>query len=401
MRLLNTTTGEFKDFFSDAIPEYAILSHLWGNTEDEVSYKQFRKRSVPQDLPGMVKIGNFCNLAATNGFQWAWIDTCCIDKRSSAELSEAINSMYKWYERSEVCIVYLADVEFSARELSLKNQAGDAFWSSFKEKFRKSFWFKRGWTLQELVAPKIVVFYDARWREIGALHVEKICNEVVEVTGIGAQWLGPSRDRPQWASIAARMSWASRRKTSREEDMAYCLLGLFAVNMPLLYGEGAEKAFYRLQTEIMKVTDDESLFAWTHARPASMFEWTLPRLAPCLLAASPEYFADSGDICARTSLFANRPSFSKTNKGLDMAVPTIHLPGLHECGKIPLFLQCSRGDGQALYVELHVDRRQRRERATRVNCSTLKVADTSSDGRKYLINDFQKDLTHTERIYIT
>lgn len=144
MRLLNTVTFQFKTFFDYSIPNYAILSHRWGNQEEEVSHKQLRKNLVPPDSPGLVKIQNFCRLAAERGFPWAWIDTCCIDKRSSAELSQAINSMYKWYELSAECYVYLADVEFSVGELSLKRQSEERFWhtpggwSTLRDRFIKS-----------------------------------------------------------------------------------------------------------------------------------------------------------------------------------------------------------------------------------------------------------------------
>ena len=399
MRLLNTGTREFEEFFDGLMPEYAILSHRWG--DKEVSYKQFRKDSVPPDSPGLVKIQNFCRLAAERGFQWAWIDTCCIDKRSSAELSEAINSMYKWYERSAECYVYLADVKFSSGEISLKNRSGEAFWHvpegwpTFKERLTKSSWFERGWTLQELIAPTKVVFYESRWSEIGPL--EQVYRDVAKVTRIGENRLAPPNVwRSHRASVAARMSWASRRQTKVEEDLAYCLLGLFNVNMPPLYGEGVTKAFYRLQAEIMKISDDESLFAWTSDQGGSG-----------LLAAQPSYFADSGDIIAETYLrSASRPPYSMTNKGLEIAVPKKHLQLFsQENGTIRFFLRCSRASiknaqmhGKALYIEL--DLRMGQRYAIRTNCAILKETDTSPDKSEYLIGQLDNDLAHNERIYI-
>ena len=394
MRLLNTKTFEFKEFYGSVIPKYAILSHRWGEIEEEVSYKQFRKGSVPPDLPGILKIRNFCRLAAES-FQWAWVDTCCIDKRSSAELSEAINSMYNWYRDSEVCYVHLADVEFSARELSVMNQSGDAFWNtaegwpSFKEKFRKSCWFERGWTLQELIAPKKVVFYDAHWNLIFPL--EHFYQDIAQVTGIDKQWLAPFNQRRPNPSVATRMSWASHRKTSREEDLIYCLLGLLNVNMPLLYGEGAEKAFYRLQTEIMKTSDDESLFAWTSDQPISG-----------LLAANPRCFADSADIMYGGK--GTRPPYSMTNKGLEIAIPKKHLFQWQMRPSTRLFLRCSRGyhNGytnyqKALYVKLYqLDGLC----MTRTNCAILQEAETSPNGGQYLLSQLEDDLIDTERIYI-
>lgn len=399
MRLLNTETLEFEEFFDGLIPEYAILSHRWGDRE--VSYKQFRKDPVPPDSPGLIKIKEFCRLAAEREFQWAWIDTCCIDKRSSAELSEAINSMYKWYEWSAECYVHLANVEFSSSELSLKNQSGEAFWHipggwpTFRDRFSKSSWFKRGWTLQELIAPTRVVFYDSHWNEIGPL--KQIYRDVAEVTQIGENWLAPpDAGRSRRASVAARMSWASCRKTKLEEDTACCLLGLFNVNMPPLYGEGAKKAFYRLQTEVMKISDDESLFAWTSDQGGSG-----------LLAAQPSYFADSGDIIMETYLgSASRPPYSMTNKGLDIAVPKKHLQLFsQDDGTIRFFLRCSRAStknaqmhGKALYIEL--DLRMGHRSALRTNCAILRETDTSRDKSEYLINQLDNDLAHSERIYI-
>lgn len=147
MRILHIRTFEFKNFYDTSLPKYAILSHRWGSEEDEVSYKQFRKRSVPADLPGLLKIQAFCRLADERGFQWAWADTCCIDNRSSVELSEAINSMFKWYKRSAECYVHMADVEFSDAKLALKPQFKKDFWlvshgwASLRKRFEKSSWF--------------------------------------------------------------------------------------------------------------------------------------------------------------------------------------------------------------------------------------------------------------------
>ena len=168
--------------------------------------------------------------------QFGTADLCCIDKTSSAELSEAINSMYRWYQESGVCYAYLADVPPNA--------------------FSKSRWFTRGWTLQELIAPSTVIFLDQKWQEIGTKS--SLQRVISEITGIPTDILlgGDLED----ASIAQRMSWASKRETTRVEDAAYCLMGIFSIHMPMLYGEG-ERAFIRLQEEIMRVSDDHSLFA--------------------------------------------------------------------------------------------------------------------------------------------
>lgn len=144
MRLLNTSTLKLEDFFDD-IPNYAILSHRWEH--EEVSYHDFQADCI--DLAGYSKIVGCCKQPGLDGFDYAWIDSCCIDKSSSAELSEAINSMFLWYSDSQTCYAYLSDVPSFADDHSAENSA-----------FRTSKWFGRGWTLQELLAPEIVVFYD-------------------------------------------------------------------------------------------------------------------------------------------------------------------------------------------------------------------------------------------------
>lgn len=268
MRLINTTTGEFREFYDEQVPRYAILSHRWStDPNDEVTFKEYSK-GRGKDKPGQDKIIRFCSVAAQDGLEWAWVDTCCIDKRSSAELTEAINSMFKWYRNARYCYVYLNDcVDASA--------------------WRKSAWWTRGWTLQELIAPSRLAFYDREWRVSGdradmAVEIEQLVGIPKDVL-VGAR-LTSYRDY----SVAQKMSWAARRCTSRVEDRAYSLLGLFDVNMPLLYGEGT-KAFERLQLEILQKHADESLFAW---RP----DPAMAGRAQFLLAQSPSSFADCGDM---------------------------------------------------------------------------------------------------------
>ncbi|KAK1759948.1 heterokaryon incompatibility protein-domain-containing protein [Echria macrotheca] len=243
MRLLNAHSGLMSDFVSDdAIPDYAILSHTWASDE-EVSFRQWENRTTSDisHRSGFVKIKNFCTLAASHGFQWVWVDTCCIDKTSSAELTEAINAMFRWYQNATTCYVYLADIQTH----------------SARENLSSSRWFTRGWTLQELIAPKDVRFYSATWDFIDTKA--NLCDLISSVTNIDTHIL--TGGEIETVSVARRMSWASGRKTSRVEDIAYCLLGIFDINLPLIYGEG-RKAFQRLQEAIMLKTPDQSLFAW-------------------------------------------------------------------------------------------------------------------------------------------
>ncbi|KAM5353836.1 hypothetical protein ACJ41O_000486 [Fusarium nematophilum] len=241
MWLINTTTLQLEYILNYEAVEYAILSHTW--EEEEVSFQEFQDLDSAWTKKGFAKIEQTCLLAKQQGFHYAWVDTCCIDKSSSAELSEAINSMFSWYRGSGRCYAYLSD--FSG------DQVND-------EAFGKCRWFTRGWTLQELIAPEDLTFYNADWKLIGAKR--NISSELSEINGIDRDVLDGLRHLND-VPIAERMSWAAGRSTSRPEDTAYCLFGIFSVNMPMLYGEG-NKAFQRLQDEICKRLTDLTLFAW-------------------------------------------------------------------------------------------------------------------------------------------
>ena len=355
MRLLNTKSLEFGDFFDSDIPKYAILSHRW--EDNEVLYKEFKKGKAYEG-PGLKKIQESCALAAKEGYDWIWIDTCCIDKRSSAELSEAINSMYEWYKKSAVCYVYLSDVCYSPsdvsilkdihkRSLNVGSRSFSTFheWNPLKQEFCNSSWFGRGWTLQELLAPARCIFFDRHWTFIGDFF--QLEADIAEAAGIPRQYLG---EEHRYASIAQKMSWASCRKTSRGEDLAYCLLGLFDINMPLLYGEGADKAFYRLQSEILRTSTDESIFAWTTP-------WTKPWEISGLFAPHPKKFADSGDYEPIASHPNPRPHYTLTNRGLQMSIPRPDVPSDATC-TLTMHLYCSRSNGLATVQEEHASRCQ-------------------------------------------
>ncbi|KAF1987816.1 HET-domain-containing protein [Aulographum hederae CBS 113979] len=290
MRLLDVNSADLRLVeFSDAESvEYSILSHTWG--EGEVLFADIQSGNF-KDKAGYLKIKYTCNQAREHGIPYAWVDTCCIDKSSSAELSEAINSMYSWYQAARVCYVYLADVPF-----------GDA-----NSGFPKSKWFTRGWTLQELIAPRDANFYSKEWTNFGT-KVELV--DILSVlTGIDTGiLLGQVGMETQ--SIARRMSWASKRTTTRVEDMAYCLMGLFGVNMPMLYGEG-KRSFIRLQEEIMKTSDDMSLFAWRRKDPPLGLE-------SGLLTDSPRDFQHTGDVFPYRNL--SLEPYSATNRGISITL---------------------------------------------------------------------------------
>ncbi|PKK53974.1 hypothetical protein CI102_1159 [Trichoderma harzianum] len=218
IRLINTRTLEFT-WFPKLPPPYAILSHTWG--PEEVTFADLTNPSTRATRSDFAKIKQTCEKALKGGFSYAWIDTCCINKESSSELSEAINSMFRWYRDAAMCYAYLEDASEDIKPPITS--------SSSIEHCR---WFTRGWTLQELLAPKEIVFFGAKWTTIGRkTDLGEILEQITRVP----------------CNILTR-------------DMRHCM-GIFDVNMPMIYGEG-RNAFTRLQEEIVKQTQDDSLFAW-------------------------------------------------------------------------------------------------------------------------------------------
>lgn len=305
MRLLHTDKLTIEYFEGADIPWYSILSHRWGS--EEVSYQGYRDRTSTQKS-GYTKIINLCRLAKSRGIEWTWIDTCCIDKTSSAELTESINSMWAYYRDAIECYVYLADVPAwvqLSRGSSTGNSSGNFSHQAFAA-FQNSEWFTRGWALQELIAPTNVLFCTSAWNVL-ASKVD-LAEALSSITGIPTLYLTrPNRARE--ASVAMRMSWASKRQTTRIEDIAYCLLGLFDINMTMLYGEGM-KASMRLQRRIIKKYDDESIFAWADEKTSSG-----------MLASDPKAFATSGDVVKLNVPPEQRLQFQLTNKGLELKIP--------------------------------------------------------------------------------
>ena len=301
MWLVNCNTLKLENFIGSNIPAYAILSHTW--EEDEVSFQEldglcpgsplptFLRQDIYESTPkGYHKIYETCRLALERGLQYAWIDTCCINKESSAELTESINSMFKWYQNAVECYAFLSDLP--SAEASDEKARG----------LGSCRWFTRGWTLQELIAPKEVRFYNNTWTYAG--NREEWSSKISCITNINEEaLLGVP---PEAFSVATRMSWASRRETTRIEDLSYSLFGLFQVNMPLIYGEGPN-AFLRLQEEIIKRSNDLTILAWNHDPNRRPWEG--------VLAQAPAAFAESKVItCVSRALLD--PVFALTNKGL-------------------------------------------------------------------------------------
>ncbi|KAI6164621.1 hypothetical protein EDD17DRAFT_1775523 [Pisolithus thermaeus] len=215
-----------------------MLSHKWDVSEplfNELPHGVFASGLPPR----FSKLKNFCEVVNCLGLGWAWCDTCCINKESSAELEEAITSMFRWYRESALTIVYFSDVSGFSREDLVKSK-----------------WFKRGWTLQELLAPRVMRFYDQTWTPCvrGPEYNHKLVPE----------WLD-ALQRATTIPVYEKLRWASSRVTQRTEDLAYCLFGIFDLSLQPQYGEG-ERAFGRLLVELIRVTQDTSLLDWIGKR---------------------------------------------------------------------------------------------------------------------------------------
>jgi hypothetical protein len=255
-RLINTHTFQLEELpYDNDIPPYAILSHCWQEGE-EISYKEMVEYRLGTDIwtsilfhclyeddfgeykSGYKKIVAACWQARQDGYVYIWIDTCCIDKGNHGQLSQDINSMFDYYKNSEVCYVYLND--YDSRRFNVHNIK----WES--QQIPR--WFYRGWTLQELLAPSSVKFFDAKWKHFGDRNT--LSSPIGYITGIPEEVL--ELGVVSKANIAQRMSWTIHRQTTREEDRAYCLLGLLDVMMEPRYGEGVKSAFERLLNVLRK-----------------------------------------------------------------------------------------------------------------------------------------------------
>lgn len=328
MRLVRCSDLKLQEFIGSNIPPYATLSHTWETTE--LLFSDLSATGVEPQRKEAQKLIETCRVAARDGYEYVWVDTCCIDKTSSAELTEAINSMFSWYKQSARCYVYLSD-------FSCRHPEAD---------FSRCRWFTRGWTLQELVAPLDMHFYDKDWVYFGSKA--ELGAAISGITGIERPVLTGSL--PLFViSVAKKMSWASKRETTRVEDLAYCLLGIFNINMPLVYGEG-HRAFTQLQEEIIKETNDLTLFAWqaaAGATPAGSVSSAGKGHGANyrgILAQSPREFSNAGTIVSSMN-HKNNPDFAMTNKGLRIQIPLRPSPG----GSFTMALNCHPQMGQGQY----------------------------------------------------
>ncbi|KAF9474805.1 hypothetical protein BDN70DRAFT_769036, partial [Pholiota conissans] len=227
--------------------KYAILSHKWlRGTPGEITYDLWMKGSLDPKSAGYKKLAGFCRTAWKEyGLALVWMDTICINKDSSSELDESIRSMYAWYERADICIVYLSETHTTTH-------------------IPDDTWFTRGWTLQELIAPKKLKFYSAEWNRLAQDNNDDkkdpiILSFIEHATMLSSEELAGRLNVP----LSRKMQWAASREVTREEDIAYSLMGIFDVSISIAYGEGVSRAFLRLLEEIMK----------NHIGAKDLFNW--------------------------------------------------------------------------------------------------------------------------------
>ncbi|OJT05153.1 Vegetative incompatibility protein HET-E-1, partial [Trametes pubescens] len=393
MRLLDTSTGHFHDINSSLDEPYAILSHVWNPPdapEPEQTFQDLQaiqKKcptvSILSDSGVSSKVRLACTVARDEGYRLLWLDSCCIDKTSSAELSEAINSMFEWYANSSICYVFLADVEDNKapryasdvatshavhgsdtpgavsivsesqlhlpatendhcvsqpihdshscpREADSERFTSDAhsatsnfasdntgnsspYWTlSLRRRFCSSRWHTRGWTLQELIAPRTVLFLSSGWNILGSKLT--LSDLIEEATGVDHDVLTHKKSLCS-VSVAQRMWWASGRKTTRIEDEAYCLMGLFGVNLPTVYGEG-RRAFIRLQEEIFRTIPDQSIFAWELSEHYTFKRHQTDTVRDQIRKGSRPAMLERGRFDTVDGLFALSPRCFALSKGL-------------------------------------------------------------------------------------
>jgi hypothetical protein len=259
---------------------YVMLSHRWEAKEPLLHDIQDKVVYELEPVDGMRKLQSFCKVARDAGYRWAWSDTCCIDKSSNVELQESVNTMFVWYRHSALTMIYLSDVSRSSKSGALAESA----------------WNERGWTVQEFLAPNVVIFYQKDWslylddRTPNHKESVEIMQELAYATGIDLRAL--VNFQPGMRGAREKLQWASRRVTTWQEDIAYSLFGIFGVHLPVIYGEKKQHALGRLLQEIIARSGDITALDWVGK--SSEFNSCLPaditsyEVAPCTLPSPSE-----------------------------------------------------------------------------------------------------------------
>ncbi|KAM0246184.1 hypothetical protein ACHAQJ_010323 [Trichoderma viride] len=249
------------------VVRYGILSHRW-LPKGEPTLKDMVEGTAKG--PGWDKLTLFCKRVFEYNLNFAWSDTCCIDKTSSSELDESIRSMFRWYRNASVCFIYLA------KTTCIDDLPSDE-------------WFERGWTLQELIAPPVIKLFDTKWERLANGSNDKNNRQMLRLlskaSGCPERELHQFKPGPYY--VDERMTWAATRKTTRGEDIAYCLMGLFDVTLQTAYGEGAERAFCRLIDMIMQSNGNTSVLNWAGKPASSHRSLVLPSSPRCYVGRRP------------------------------------------------------------------------------------------------------------------
>ncbi|KIO10640.1 hypothetical protein M404DRAFT_128934, partial [Pisolithus tinctorius Marx 270] len=232
---------------------YVMFSHVWqGNEPSFQDINDVESKSVWNlpDTPLNEKLRNFCKEVRRLGHNWAWSDTCCIDKSTSSTLNQSLTSMYKWYANSVATLVFLAGVAHPSK-------SGD---------LARSIWMTRAWTLQELLSPNVIFFYDSEWKpylgDTGSNHKESpdIMQELADATEIPRGTIVTFS--PADLGVHEKLRLASMRSATVEEDVAYSLIGIFKSDIRPQYGEGTD-ALGHLLEEIVARSGEVTVLAWS------------------------------------------------------------------------------------------------------------------------------------------
>lgn len=265
-------------FINDKI-KWVIFSHRWG--EAEPVYEEVKENKL-SDKPGHKKLRNFCEVAhGEHHAEFVWSDTCCINKKDSTEYARSIRSMYRWYANAPLCVAYLVGT------INISDLERDV-------------WFTRGWTLQELLAPKKLKFYNKNWHPLTNIGNDKespeIAAQIERATTISPDDLrhfSPADRLTQKYEISKRMRWAALRETTVAEDRAYSLMGIFSVSLYIDPGEGQERALWRLMEQILQFSNSPEVLNWAGnpARETSLSSSAFPSRVACFSGSN-----DAGTI---------------------------------------------------------------------------------------------------------